>query len=194
MNRKAVSLDELYGYLKGFHLSNSLFNIGALNAGLKYGFKKYPPNTPDNVVKWLDFYADKIISTVELTLTLSRLARFLILSGANDYREKYLVPGSPEFAHALNMVGELYEGDIETGLIGKASIDRLLGRLSSWQFPLQADRLSIIGRGYLLFIKIPQSIEVEYSIDGKLKEYFDIGAFEFMTAGVTLWMMTNGLR
>lgn len=116
----------------------------------------------------------------------------MILSGANDFKDKPLVVNTKEFNTALHMVGELHEPTVEfdTGIENKW--DSFFGRLSSWQFPLQVDRKTIIGRAYQLFILIPNLVNLQYNLNAKMKEFYGLDCFEFMASGFALWVTSRG--
>jgi hypothetical protein len=191
---QSPTLDELYAYVKKFHLSESLYTIGAINAAMKFGFNNFQyTNIPDYIKYWMEKFVDKSVSSIELSLSSTRLARFLLLSESNDFRHNNLILGSESFLKAFNMTGNLHDPDIEKIAVNPSGWDTIFGRMSSWEFPLQTGKETIIGRGYLLFIKIAQSLQLSYDFDKKMKEYFNIGSFEFMASGFVLWLTTNGI-
>ncbi len=191
--KESYSLNEIYSYLSRFRLSESLYTIGAINSALKYGGDSYfRENIPGYITYWLDMFGNKQVSNLEMLLQTSRMARLLLLSGASDYRSKMLVLGTPEFQTAFNMIGRLREPEIEKQFENEKTVSSFFGRMSSWQFPLQSDRLIPLGRAYLLFIEIPKRLNQEYDYDLKMREFFDIGVLEYLNCGYALWQTTNG--
>jgi hypothetical protein len=89
------------------------------------------------------------------------------------------------------MAGSVYEEKLEREVLPN-NPDHLFARLSQWQFLLQGNQLKLIGRAYLLFITIPQKLLLNYSFEEKMREYFNIGAFDFMATGLTIWMKSDG--
>src|SRR6185437_4853131 len=161
---KSYSLEELYVFISRFHLSDSLYFIGAINAALKYGFKGInSKDIPPYIIDWIKLHDDN--RKIHIFLQLSRLARFLLLSEANDHRNSCLIPGTDNFTKVYNMLRDLSEFSDEERPIDERGWNTVFGRLSAWQFTLQTDRLITIGRGYLLFIKIPQEIRPQYNFD-----------------------------
>lgn len=192
-NEQEIPLIELYDYLKNFHLSESLYEIGAINAIYKYGFAKInEKDIPDRILQWQREWIGRGYSEKNLTLLLSRLARFLILSGANDTGTRILTTGTSDFINALNMVGLVRDEDVEEAFGDKGNSFSIIGRLASWQLPLQETRLIPIARAFILFADIPSALSLCYPIDDKMKEYFSIGAKEFIWSGLALWFQTNG--
>jgi len=191
--KESYSLTEVYSYLRSFHLSESLYTIGAINSALKYGGDSYfKDNIPEHITYWLDRFGNKQVSNFEMLLQTSRMARLLLLSGASDYRSKMLMLGTQEFQTAFNMIGRLSEPEIEKQFENEQTVSSFFGRMSSWQFPLQSDRLIPLGRAYLLFIEIPKRLNQEYDYDLKMREFFDIGVLEYLNCGYALWQTTNG--
>ncbi|MGE7776585.1 hypothetical protein ACQKLP_17795 [Chitinophaga sp. NPDC101104] len=194
-NIQEIGLQELYDYLSRFHLTGSLYEISAINAVTRYGFgssKLYNLNIPSHIVNWLNDLIAKNIKLNLLSITLSRLSRFLILSGSNDNRSPVLKAGSTTLAKAIYMTEHLYDKDVEDSTVSNASIPMLMGRLASWQLPLQAKRLNVIGRGHLLFSEIPSRLKLDYDFDENMKKFHGIGSIEFMLTGMALWFHCNG--
>jgi hypothetical protein len=191
--KKDTSLEFLYSFLKGFHLSNSLVLIAAINSALKYDLKNIEnEGVAPYVIDWLNANCKTRQNFLTIFIDTGRLARYLLLSGANDYRNKSLDLRNDSFAIALNMTGAVYDTDLEKRLFREQGAAGILARMSQKQFPLQADYKDIIGRGYLLFVQLAENFKNEYSFEEKMNEYFGIGAFEFIATGMTLWMKTNG--
>jgi hypothetical protein len=189
------TLENLYIYLKQFHLSESLYLIGSINAALKYGLKGlYEENIPQNILIWLGRMSNNHKAKLNLYLNSTRLARFLILSGSNDYKKKVLKLEDNSFTNAVNMVGDLYDEPLEEQLkeSSKDWINNIMGRISHWQFPLQEDRRISLGRANLLFNTIPNTLNLPYNFDDKMKEYYGISCFEFFATGFSLWLKSNG--
>lgn len=190
---KDTSLSSLYAYLKGFHLSDSLVLIGAINSALKYGLKDFSKeNIAPYVIEWLQKHCKTHQNYLTIYLDTGRLARYLLLSGANDYRNKRLELKNDSFAIALNMTGAIYDTELEKRLFAEDGAPGLFARMTQKQFPLQADQQSVIGRGHLLFVQLAGKFMEGYSFDQKMSEYYGMGAYEFVATGMTLWMKTNG--
>ncbi len=189
------TLESLYTHLRQFHLSESLYLIGSINAAFKYGFKGlYKDDIPKHILLWLGRIPDDHQMRLHLFLSSTRLARFLILSGANDYRNKALKLEDDSYSKAVDMARDLYDEELEDNLkkASKNLANNILGRMSQWQFPLQEDRLISLGRANLLFNTIPKSLTLSYRFDDKMKEYFGMNCFEFFATGFALWLKSNG--
>jgi hypothetical protein len=188
-----TSLIRLFSYLKGFHLSDSLVLIGAINSALKYNNKSFnQEGIAPYVIDWLKLHCKTPQNYLTIYIDTGRLARYLLLSGANDHRSKSLDLRNDSFAIALNMTGAVYDTELEKKLLAEQGARGILARISQRQFALQGEKQHILGRGYLLFVQLAERLKVEYSFTEKMKEYFGIGAFEFVATGMTLWMKTNG--
>ena len=190
---KITTLDELYDYLKRFSLSDSLFVISMVNGAMKYGFKALTEDAHKNTVAWIEDTWKDPRQKVELTMHMTRLARFLLLSRANDYKQMVLDTGTREMQNALFLVSTLHEKEIEGEVKSITDKTRIMGRIGQWQFPLQADRSAVIGRGYLLFMEIPSKLHLRYDFDQKMREYFGLTVFQFITSGLAAWMMSTGV-
>lgn len=187
-----TSLRYLYDYLRRYHLSNSLVLTGAISAALKYGYRDFwkdgikPP-----VIDWLKVNCRSQQEYLTILTGITRLSRFLILSGANDHRDKTLSLNDGSFGKALNLAGGIYEAKVEKELL-PANTHHMFARLVQWQIALQGDQMSLIGRAYLLFIILVKKVEDEYSFDENLRKHFGIGTFEFMATGLMIWLKSNG--
>ncbi len=190
---KTTSLDELYEYLKRFSLSDSLFVISIVNNAFKYGVHMLSDDANKNTVAWIQDHCKTDMDRFALMAHMTRMARFLLLSRSNDYKSAILDTGTQEMGYAVHLVATLYEVEVE----GKPkSLDDLtinFGRLGQWQFPLQARRDAIIGRGYLLFEEIPKALGIRYDFDKKMKEYFDLDVLQFIASGLAAWTMSTGV-
>lgn len=194
MEEKSTTLEELYAYLKRFSLSDSLFVIGVINAALRYGFKEVQTDgIPAPTLRWLEIVCKKNIDRVSLSLHLTRLARFLILSGTNDYKEPILDTGSLELEKALFLISTLFDREAEGDIKTSQDASRVFGRLVQWQFPLQTNRPTVIGRAQLLFIELSREVSATYDVEQKMREYYGVGAFEFIASGIALWIMSTGV-
>jgi hypothetical protein len=191
---ESKNLDELYAYLKRFSLSDSLHFIGSINAYLKYGtFSPEKKNIPAAIVNLVDTFFRDESERRRLFLELTRLARFLLLSQASDHKSERFESSPKNFSNAVNYVGELYDTDVEKAPSSAFEVSQMVGRMIQWQFPLQINRAQLIGRASLLFLNQYIENPGSYDYNQKLKEYFGIGAFEFIVSGIALWMMSNGL-
>jgi hypothetical protein len=193
-NKHDTSLNFLYSYLKQFKLSDSLYLVSCINAAFKFGRSELSDvDIPPYIKLWLGRLPKDKRTYLQINLDAARVARFLLLSGANDYKNHTLKLEDETFQKAMHYVGQLYDEEIEPkdGEPGLAS--KIMGRISQWQFPLQADRQPIIARAYLLYHIIPKKISIGYDIETKMQQYFQIGAFEFMATGMALWLKTNGI-
>jgi len=191
---KTTTLDELYGYLKRFALCDSLFVVGAVNATMRYGFNELETGeTPEGTVRWIDDHGTEPINRIDLTIQLTRLARFLLLSRANDHKAVILDTGTPEIQQAIYLTASLHDKDVEGEVKDLRDLARIFGRISQWQFPLQGNRLHIIGRGNLLFIEVPQKIKPKYDFEEKTNEYFGMDVFQYIATGLALWITSTGI-
>ncbi|NQX38492.1 hypothetical protein SAMN05421820_101515 [Pedobacter steynii] len=194
MKPKSYTLLEAYQYLKKYQLSDSLYLIGAVNAALKYGSAHLQTDDiPKEVAIWLG-RATQPGMRFNIYTSATRLARLLLLSGTNDYRGKPLSLLDNSLPFALDVAGASYDPELEDQLKNASSnlTNNILGRIGQTQFPLQGNRLSLIGRALLLFEMLPQSVNGNYSINQKLTEYFDINVMEFITTGLALWIKCDG--
>ncbi|WDF77019.1 hypothetical protein PQ469_24350 [Mucilaginibacter sp. KACC 22773] len=192
LEKKDTSLKTLYEYLRKFHLSDSLILVGAINSALKYGAKQFwTDGIHPSVIGWLKAHCSDERDSFSIYTGTTRLARFLLLSGANDYRDKSLSLNDQSFAIALNMAGNIYERELERNILAP-DLASVLGRTSQWQFPLQSDQAALLGRAYLLFVLLAEQPVSGYSLEQKMREYFNIGTFEFMATGMIIWIKTDG--
>lgn len=186
-------MHELYEQLKKFHLSDGLYVIGAINAALKYGTVTADrKNIPDWIWAWLQAMGKTEHDRRSLTIGLSRMARFLLLSSANDYKGVFLDLNNPAVHKAYNQVVNLEDLEESSGkdMLNKFSL--YFNRIGQIQFPLQTSRKIIIGRGYLLFYKLIIATPTDYDFDKKFKEYFGLSLIEFMSTGFAMWLLSNG--
>lgn len=193
--RQSKSLQELYDHLRRFHLSESLYLIGSINAALKFGFKGlYENDIPEYIKNWLKGIPNDHQTRLNIFLASTRLARFLVLSGANDHKSNPLRLEDNSYGEAVDMAGDLYDEPLESSLKKASSslANNILGRVGFWQFPLQEHRLVPMGRAYMLYITLPSKLPMTYNIDAKMREYFGIGCFEFLATGLVLWIKSNG--
>ncbi len=188
-----TSLGFLYSFFRQYSLSESLYLISCINSAFKFGRHQLSMDVeiPDYIKQWLRQYPSG--RYLSLMINASRAARFMLLSGANDHRDKALRLDDGSLTQALSLVNELYEPSIEPKDGDPVIASKIFGRISQWQFPLQADREPIIGRAYLLFMVIPKELPDVYPMEQKMQSYFGIGAFEFMASGLALWLKTNGI-
>ncbi|WP_145854441.1 hypothetical protein [Pedobacter suwonensis] len=187
------SLNELYEQLKKFHLSDGLYVIGAVNAALKYGtIKADNKNIPAWIWDWLQTRGRSEQDRRSLSVVLSRMARFLLLSSANDYKGIFFDLNNPAVHKAYNQVVNLEDLDESSGedMLGKFSL--YFNRIGQIQFPLQASKKTTIGRGYLLFHKLILNTPTDYDFDKKFQEYFGLTLIEFMSTGFAMWILSNG--
>lgn len=187
-------LINLYNLLKKFHLSDSLYVIGAVNAALKYGTKlPTDTNVPGWVWYWLNREGRNEHERRSLVLTLSRMARFLLLSSANDYKGISLELENPNFRKAADAIlnVDLITNEPESD----DNVDQFtlyFSRIGQIQFPLQTPKKNIIGRGYMLFQKMIFATQTDYDFNAKFIEYFDLSLMEFMSTGFAMWAMSAG--
>lgn len=193
IEEKAVTLDELYQFLQQCSLVDGLFVIGCVNAAFKYNYTKVDAaDLPPQFTVWLNqkFTTDQ--ERVALCLKTTRLARFLLLSGAKNDAPRILDSGSKDFDHALQLVLHLYDPEIEGEIKSEQDVARSFGRIAQWQFPLQLDRKTVIGRAQLLFIEIPAVSKGDYDFNEKMLEHYGIGVKQFILSGLTLWVLSVG--
>ncbi len=190
---KTNSLTELYDQLKKFHLSDGLYVIGAVNAALKYGTERPDrKNIPDWIWAWLQVRGKTEHDRRSLSITLTRMARFLLLSSANDHKGGFLNLNNPSVHKAYNQVVNLeeLEESSDDDIMSKFSL--YFNRIGQIQFPLQVSKKTIIGRGFLLFNKLILTTSTEYDFDKKFKEYFGLTLIEFLSTGFAMWVLSNG--
>jgi hypothetical protein len=186
------SLEELYDCLKKFHLSDALYVIGAVNAALKYGtVKTDDKNIPVWIKKWLRLRGIDDRDRRSIAIMLTRMARYILLSGANDHKGIFLDLNTAAFNKAYNLVRDLHDTDVEGEDIAM-NFALFFGRTAQWQFPLQASRKNVIGRGYLLFIELMSTIKTDYDFDQKFRGYFNLSLREFFSTGYAMWLISNG--
>lgn len=190
----SVTLEELYDYLQQFSLSDSLFVIGSINAAVKYGHRI--PNTediPQAVINYIALNCKTHIERMTLSMHLTRLARFLLLSQSNDSNDKIPDLNTPELAQCLSLISRFFDKKIEGPINTADDLSYVFGRMGQWQFFLQTPPQVLIGRGNLLFLELPKEIGIPYDTDAKMKEYFDIGVFEFVASGICLWVKSSAV-
>ena len=188
-----TSLEQLYDYLKRFSLSDSLLVVSIANNAFKYGYVALNTEANPNTLAWIMDNCKEPRHRAELTMQLSRLARFLLLSRANDYKTPILDTGTPQMQDAIFLVSNLHDKDVEGEIKSMTDMTRVMGRIGQWQFPLQIDRRDVMGRGYLLFLQLPKALKLSYSFDEKMKEYFGLDAFQFIASGLASWLMSTGV-
>jgi len=190
---KKGSLEELYDYFKKFHLSDTLYLFGAINAVLKYGEQKlHSSNVPEHLYRWIGRLTEQERKFVGLNLT--RMARFMILSGANDHKGQRMLLDTPAFHKAYEMVIELYDTDVDISIDqGPEAISQYFSRIGQIQFPLQARQHTVIGRGYAMFISNPSIATSAYDFNRKLMEFYKLDCFQFMATGIAMWLLVNGI-
>ena len=187
------SLEPLYKFLKEFSLSDSLYQIGLVNSCLKYGYHETnKTDIPEPISSWVEKQYPNHSSKLMLSITITRLARFLILSKANDYKGKVLEVGSSEFEKALTLTSNLYEPSIEVKGTRKRDGSKMVGRFLQWQVPIQENRLELMGRSVLLFQQIPEKFQSDYNFSEKLLEYYGISSYEYLACGFCLWLKSTG--
>ncbi|MGM9475281.1 hypothetical protein ACS5PU_02580 [Pedobacter sp. GSP4] len=194
MKPKSYSLFEAYQYLKKYQLSDSLYLIGAVNAALKYGPKHLnKDNLPQEVLIWLGRATQENIR-FNIYTAATQLARLLLLSGTNDHRGAPLSLLDNSLPLAIDVAGFLYDPELESQLQKASSnlSNNILGRIGQIQFPLQGNRLTLLGRAMLLFEILPGNLGGLYSIDHQLKAYFGMSVMEFLATGLALWIKCDG--
>nr|WP_199082487.1 hypothetical protein [Pedobacter sp. ASV19] len=194
MKPKSHTLLEVYQYFKKYQLSDSLYLIGAVNAALKYGPNHLQTkDIPEEVGIWLG-RATQPGMRFNIYTSATRLARLLLLSGTNDYRGIPLSLSDNSLPIAIDVAGDCYDPELEDQLKNASShlTNNILGRIGQIQFPLQGNRLTLLGRAMLLFEILPQSVPGSYSIDQKLTDYFNISVMEFIATGLALWLKCDG--
>lgn len=189
-NGQEVTLDELYQFLRRFSLTDSLYIIGVISNAFKYGSIEINKKqiTPA-LQQWIDLHFRENHEKMMLQFGLVRLARFLILSGSNDQKGIILDINRTELIQAIYMSMNVYESKVDGGI----GFHKIFGRLAQWQFPLQDNKATLLGRGYLLFDRLPDTLSGDYSIKDKMMEYFGIDPFSFMSTGFSLWIMYSGI-
>lgn len=186
------SLDEVYAFLKQFNLYDSLAFLSTINAALKFGTRELArQNISTEIISWISNF--DVATRLNIYINTSRIARFLLLSEAHNFGDRKLSLSDDSYSTAYNIVGNLWDKDVETVDEKNLNVNQWFGRTSQWQFPLQQNRLTSIGRAYLLFYLLPKSIPLAYSMEDKMREYFQIGLFEWMATGMAFWLMTNGV-
>lgn len=186
-----TQLEDLYDFLRRFRITDSLRNIAHVSAVLKWEDNRLLAGVPPNIYAWLKQYYKLFPNDRLLHISLARLARFLILAGGNDHREKVLTPGTQDFNNAYNLVNNLGDGDKEGHFNTDFNTGRFMGRLTTWQFPLQYNEKVILGRAYLFFVEFERH-DKGYSLNDKMLEYFQLSCLEFIAAGFAIWSWSNG--
>lgn len=190
---KSTTLDEIYNFLKKFHLSDSLYFIGLVNALFRLGYREIIDyGIPKSIVEWVEANYKTDISRMSLWLTLTRMARFFLLSKAHDHKELAINTEYKYLIQALYLCSNLHEKEIDGKMTTEQEVNQVFSRIGQWQFPLQSFSKTVVGRGYYLFIRLPSEHSINYNFDAKFREYFDIGVKEFMVSGVSLYMTARG--
>jgi hypothetical protein len=183
-----VSLKDVYNCLKKFHLSDGLYQIGLILAALEK-IQIHKKEIPSRIIKWISHAKTVGQHEVSLRVNFTNMARFLILSGSNDYKGEKLTVDHPSFIDAYNMVSNLYDEKITT----PSELNAHFARIAQKQFMIQPPSMAgIIGRGHLLFLQIPSEIKCNYDFDAKLKSYHRIGILEFIASGFCEWVSSTG--
>ncbi len=193
-NEQSVDLGTLYRYLKQFKLSESLFVLSVINSVIRYGpVAVSTDNIPPGTLLWIEENFPDSRKRMELSIHVTRLARFLLLSRADDFREKVLDTGTKEMASALNLVMALYDKEAEVKIESESDLPKVFGRIAQIQFPLQINRVRLFGRGQMLFFDIPSAITGAYDLEAKFEEYFGISIFQFMASGLSMFTVSTGV-
>lgn len=187
-NIPLTDIEDLYLFLRRFRLTDSLRTIAQINAVLKWHDRRKMPGVPEVIYQWLE-HVKKSQDNLSLTIFLARMARFLILAGGNDDRDKVLSVGTPEFDKAYNMIVNIKE--VDATFTNEYEISRYMGRLLNWQFPLQVNEKAALGRAHILFVEL-ESYDQDYSLNDHMRKYFEISSLEFIAAGFAIWAWSNG--
>jgi hypothetical protein len=191
---KAWNLDEIYAYFKRFALADGLFIAGVVNAAMRYGYNALDTEEiPAGTIRWINDHSNNFVQRFDLSIKMTRFARFLLLSPSNDYKKEILDTGTQPLHDALNMIRGLHDKDVEGEIKSMRDLVRVFGRLGQVKFPLQADRSYVIGRAHLLFIQIPEEIKPHYNFDEKLNEHYGINIYPYMATGLALWITSKGI-
>lgn len=192
--RERLTLESIYNRLKKFHLSHSLFIIGSINAALRFGTLE--PSQKDVPLWTLDFLKRRGRTDIErrsLVIGLTRMARSLLLSTSTDFKGQKFDIDSSEVAKAYDAVSDI---DYLKGEVGEeqtlADFTLVFKRIGQIQFPLQTDKMTLIGRGFLLFHKLLINSKSPYDFNAKFLSYFDLTLLEFMSTGFVMWTLTEG--
>lgn len=183
-----TEITDLYAFLRRFKLTDSLRTIAQVNAVLKWKDKRKLPDIPESIYQWLD-RVSRSTDDLSLNIFLARMARFLILAGGNDDRDKVLTPGSRDFDTAYNSVLNVKE--LDATFTTEYEVSRYFGRLFNWQMPLQANEKSFLGRAQILFVEL-ESYHSGYSINEQMVKYFNLSPLEFIASGFAIWAWSNG--
>jgi hypothetical protein len=190
---KSYSLAEAYELLKRYHLSDSLYLIGQINAAFEFGLQASYDKVPKDIAAWLQRFEKDERMRMQIVTYSTRLARFLLLSGANDHKTAVLRLEDNTYSTALDIVGGIYDVPLEKELLSstKHLAANILGRMS-WQFQLQENAWAHISRAYLLFVEIPAKFSAGYRISEKMYEYFGLDSLSFIATGFALWTKCDG--
>lgn len=190
---KSYSLAEAYELLKRYHLSDSLYLIGQVNAAFELGLRASYDKVPRYIAAWLQRFENDERMRVQIVTNSTRLARFLLLSGANDHKTAVLRLEDNSYSAALDIVGGIYDVPLEKELLSKTRhvAANILGRMS-WQFQLQENAWANICRAYLLFVEIPAYLGLGYDISEKMTEHFGLNSLSFIATGFALWTKCDG--
>lgn len=164
-----------------------------LNSALKHGSQEINDEieVPKQYVEFIKKFCTSHSERRDLYLTLAQLSRYLILSGTNDYRDNYLELNSWQLSEALNKVKALYDPEIESMFPKTAA--SIMGRMLQLQQPPNTFGRVLLGRGVLLFLKLPYQIKSDYNFDSKLKEYYGFNCFQFIASGLAFFIKSNGV-
>lgn len=156
-----ISLTDVLSYLKRFNLPQALNLIGVLNSHIPWDAgEKATANNPKNqpFADWINDNFDGVGERKSLQWNLARMARYLLLSQADDYKKAELKFGDGSFREAYHRVSQMHDPEAEFPLDELNDLDWWAFRTFQPQPPLQEHPGIWLSRAFLLFDKIPKQV------------------------------------
>ncbi|QQT27637.1 hypothetical protein [Sphingobacterium spiritivorum] len=192
MLAKPKTLEELYSYLSPYRLFDVLNIVAQINAVFKFGtsLEELQYEGIDfELFQWIKYMNTQ--QRINLYFSSTRLARFILLSGAHNESTSRVSFKSQIFRNMLDYSIDLYDKDVE--IFDKDFITpHILGKVSHWQFPLQESLPKLLGRANLLFLEIPREVSTEYEFDIRFQSYFGMSIKSYLGIGTLIWHKSCG--
>ena len=93
------------------HSSDGLYLIGLILAALEK-IQIHKKEIPSRIIKWISHAKTVGQHEVSLRVNFTNMARFLILSGSNDYKGEKLTVDHPSFIDASTMAADFNNGQV----------------------------------------------------------------------------------
>jgi hypothetical protein len=184
------TLDDIYSYLRHFHLPSGLQLIGRLNAAILFHsleqFRWELLSAAE--ARWLHRCLEAKPS-IAIQWGLARLARFMLLCGSIDGVDELSV-SDDTLEKALEMVLEAPFPSDEIGKTGDEFAKVHFPRMLAQQASLQGNPNHLLGRANLLFRELPTQLGINFN--GPFKESSGLDLNEFMSCAFIQGVLSFG--